>query len=413
MQDWSYQSDQFEIWLAASQTLQKVMVNLTLLDDSFRPLFPAAENLLYLDSAHQTPLSFPVKAELDRFYDAALQTAGPKYNWLNRVEEVRGQLAGFFGARPEEIAFTKNTSEGLNICANGVSWERGDNVLLLEGEHPNNAYAWLAKRSDGLEVRLVPNDKKWADAETFAPYIDDRTRAIGISHVMFHSGQRNDVESIVKSVQGRQISVVVDSMQSVGVIPFNVKDMGVSAIASGSHKGLLTPQGLGFMYTAQPLENLKPTYVATAGVANSRADLVAGPDPIELRPNAHRFEIGNFNLPAIHALGGALTLLERIGVANIEEHTHTLGDQLIDIADSHGIDLVGPREREHRSPHIYVLDLKAPEIASYFADQGVRLSPVRDGIRVSFGLYNTPEDVERFGQLLHKALDTVTASSAA
>lgn len=389
------------------------MVNVTLLDDSFRPLFPAAENLLYLDSAHQTPLSFPVKAELDRFYDAALQAAGPKYNWLNRVEEVRAQLAGFFGARPEEIAFTKNTSEGLNICANGVAWEPGDNVLLLEGEHPNNAYAWLAKRPQGLEVRLVPNDKKWADAETFAPYIDDRTRAIGISHVMFHSGQRNDVESIVKSVQGRQISVIVDAMQSVGVIPFNVKDLGVSAIASGSHKGLLTPQGLGFMYTAEPLEELKPTYVATAGVANSRADLVAGPDPIELRPNAHRFEIGNFNLPAIHALGGALSLIERIGVANIEEHTHTLGDQLISIADGLGIDLVGPREREHRSPHIYVLDLKNPEIASYFADQGVRVSPVRDGIRVSFGLYNNSEDVERFGQLLHKALDTVTASSVA
>lgn len=156
------------------------------------------------------------------------------------------------------------------------------------------------------------------------------------------------------------------------------------------------------MYTAQPLDDLKPTYVATASVANSRADLVAGPEPIELRPNAHRFEIGNFNLPAIHALGGALDLLETIGVANIEEHTHTLGDQLISIIDDLGVDLFGPRERAHRSLHIYVLDLENPEIASYFAEQGIRLSPVRDGIRVSFGLYNSAQDVERFGDVLKR-----------
>jgi cysteine desulfurase/selenocysteine lyase len=418
MPDWSYQSDRIFCSVSSSAVLVlfvfflKVMVNVTYLDASIRRFFPAVENMLYLDSAHQTPLAEPVKAELDRFYDASLQFAGPKCNWLNRIEEVRAQLAGFFGARPEEIAFTKNTSEGLNICANGVAWEPGDNVLLLESEHPNNAYAWLAKRDQGLEVRLVPADKEWADADTFASYIDDRTRAIAISHVMFHSGQRNDIEGIFASVQDRDISVVVDAMQSVGVIPFNVKDIGATALASGSHKGLLTPHGLGFMYTAEPMEELKPSYVSTAGVANARADLLATVDPIELQPNAHRFEIGNFNLPAIHALGGALTLLEQVGVANIEAHAYTLGDQLIEIADRLGIGLVGPREREHRAPHIYVLDVKDPEVASYFAEQNVRLSPVRDGLRVSFGVYSTPEDVESFGSLLHRALDAATLSTA-
>src|SRR5688572_7947697 len=102
-----------------------------------RDAFPATKNLLYLDSAHQTPLAHPIKDELDRFYDTALQFAGPKSQWLDRVEQVRAQLAGLIGARPGEIAFTKNTSEGLNICANGIAWKHGDNVLLLESEHPN------------------------------------------------------------------------------------------------------------------------------------------------------------------------------------------------------------------------------------------------------------------------------------
>ncbi|XVN15992.1 aminotransferase class V-fold PLP-dependent enzyme [Pseudomonas corrugata] len=144
--------------------------------------------------------------------------------------------------------------------------------MLLEGEHPNNAYAWLSKREEGLEVRLVPSDKKWADAETFAPFVDDRTRAIAISHVMFHNGQRNDMASITAFAKSKGIEVIADSMQSIGVFPIDVKELGATAIASGSHKGLLTPQGLGFLYTAS--KAISPTYVANAGVANARADLI-------------------------------------------------------------------------------------------------------------------------------------------
>ncbi|XVN15991.1 hypothetical protein QZH47_07920 [Pseudomonas corrugata] len=76
-----------------------------------RKKFPAADNTLYLDAAHQTPLSVPVKDELDAFYTAALNFAGPKYGWLNRVEEVRAKLAAFIGAEANQIAFTKNTSK--------------------------------------------------------------------------------------------------------------------------------------------------------------------------------------------------------------------------------------------------------------------------------------------------------------
>lgn len=381
------------------------MIILALFDNSIqRAQFPAVDNLLYLDAAHQTPLSAPVKTQLDAFYAASFNYAGPKSGWLDRVEDVRTQLAGFFGAQSHEIAFTKNTSEGLNICANGLGWEVGDNVLILEDEHPNNTYAWLAKRADGLEVRFVPNDKKWADAETFAPYIDERTQTISISHVMFHNGQRNDIEDIIEFGKQHGIGVVVDAMQSVGVIPLDFAALGASAIVSGSHKGLLTPHGLGFLYTAESPEKFAPTYVATAGVANSRPDLIAGPEPVELRPNAHRFEIGNLNLSAIHALGGALDLLEEVGVNKVESHLSTLGDQLIAGADELGVELVGPRELEHRSPHIYVLSLKGDKWAAFFASRNVRVSPVRDGIRVSFGLYSTADDVTRFIALVREGL---------
>lgn len=368
-----------------------------------RRLFPATENMLYLDAAYQTPLSVPVRAELEAFYESALNAAGPKEKWLERVDEVRARLAHFLGASPDEIAFTKNTSEGLNICSNGSRWEPGDNVLLAEEDHPNNVYAWLAKRSDGLDVRLVPADKAWLDAETFAPYHDSRTRLISLSHVMFHSGQRNDIESIISFARAHGTGVVVDAMQSTGVLPMNVATLGATAVVSGSHKGLLTPHGLGFLYTPSNNDLISPTYVGAAGVANLRPDLFVDGGQIELHVGARRFELGNFNIAAIHALGAAIELLEDIGVAKIEDHVLGLGDQLIANCDELGVGLVGPREREHRS-HIYVLNLTAPQWREFFVDRRVRVSAVRGGIRVSFGLYNNSHDVDRFAEHLRDGL---------
>lgn len=380
---------------------------MALLDNSeIRAYFPAADKMLYFDAAHQTPLSAPVRARLDAFHDEAQFTAGPKSTWLARTEEVRAQLACLLGVAADQVAFTKNTSEGLNIAAHGLAWKPGDNVVLLASEHPNNAYAWLAQRPAGLEVRQVPDDKKWADAATFAPYVDERTRVIALSHVMFHSGQRNDVAGIVQLAQASGARVVLDAMQSVGMFPVDAGSLGVAALAAGSHKGLLVPQGLGFLYTATPADVFPPTYVATAGVANSSADLLAGPEAVQLRPDARRFEIGNFNLPAIHALGGALDLISSIGLPAISEHLLGLGDRLIEHLDRLGIELAGPRERERRS-HIYVLQLGDPGWAEFLADAAVRFSRVRTGLRVSFGVYNNGDDVDRLADILARGRRTL------
>jgi selenocysteine lyase/cysteine desulfurase len=118
------------------------------------------------------------------------------------------------------------------------------------------------------------------------------------------------------------------------------------------------------------------------------------------KAGAGRFEIGNLNLPDIHALDASLTLIESVGPSAIEAHLYDLGDRLIERIDDLGVRLVGPRERANRSPHIYVLDLPADAWADYLTSRNVRVSPERDGIRVSFGLFNSDEDVDRFARIL-------------
>jgi selenocysteine lyase/cysteine desulfurase len=370
---------------------------------AIRREFPVTERMLYFDSAHQAPLSVSVKAALEAFYAEGLETAGPKSRWLARVEEVRARLAAVIGADPTEIAFTKNTSEGLNIAANALPLRADDNVLLVQGDHPNNAYAFLNLRTKGIAIRPVPVEREAVDAASFAPFVDARTRAISLSHVTFHAGHVFDIVDIGRLCARKRLHIVVDAMQSVGVLPIDVADLPPSMLAFGCHKGLLVPHGLGVLYASKSLPTLKPAYLALASLARPPADLIARPDDLELKPGAQRFELGNYNLPAIHALGAALELIGRVGVANIASHTLALGDRLLAHLDELGIGLVGPRARQRRS-HIMVLDLPPNAWLEYLAAENVRVSPERGGIRVSFAIFNTADEVDRLAQIIARGV---------
>lgn len=369
--------------------------------DAVRKEFPAVEQMVYLDSGFQTPLARPVKAAIELFLREGFETAGPKGVWLDRVEQSRGKLARLLGVSADEIAFTKNTSESMNIAANALPLAAGDNVLMVHGDHPNNAYAFLNLQRKGVEIRFIPMTEV-VNADSFAPLIDDRTRAISMSHVTFHAGHRFDVASVGALCARKKLYFIVDVMQAIGVVPIDAKATGASFIGSGSHKGLLVPQGLGLLYWDKSLSELEPAYLAAASLAEVPNDLIARSDKLAPSAAARRFELGNFNLPAIHALGASLDMIEQIGVQNIQNHCFDLGDHLIARLDELEVRLVGPRDRKHRAPHIYVIGLPASDWLGHFEESGVRVSPERDGIRISFGMFNTADDVDRLIDVIRR-----------
>ncbi|AQT45389.1 Selenocysteine lyase/Cysteine desulfurase [Bartonella apihabitans] len=359
-----------------------------------RKLFPAAKSVVYLDSGLQSPMPRPVKVALDRYNKEAYENAGPKSIWLNRTEQARNKLARFINASPDEIAFTKNTSEALNIAANALPLKRGDNVLLIHGDHPNNAYAFLNLRRKGIDVRVIPMTEI-INSESFLSEIDENTRAISMSHVTFHAGHKFDIEDIGRLCREKNIYFIVDIMQSIGVVPIDVQKIGATFLCSGTHKGLFVPQGLGFLWWDKKRQELEPTYLAAASVEHPSEDFIANSNNMAPAKTARRFEIGNYNLAAIQALDAAIDLINKIGVNNIESYYYMLGDRLIERLDCLGISLVGPRSRQHRAPHIYVLQLQPKEWLEYLSSQQIRCSPERDGIRISFGLFNNELDLDK------------------
>jgi cysteine desulfurase/selenocysteine lyase len=370
---------------------------------AIRKLFPAVEKMTYLDSGFQTPMSKPVKDALESFISESYETAGPKALWLDRVEEVRAKVAAFLGAAPGDIAFTKNTSEAMNIAANALPLKPGDNVLMVHGDHPNNTYAFLNLQRKGVQTRFIPMTET-VDAESFRPFIDGRTRAISMSHVTFHAGHRFDIQSVGQLCREKGLYYILDIMQSAGLVPIDVKAVGATFVGSGTHKGLLVPHGLGILYWNRAHAELAPTYIAAASLANPPKDLIARSDDLRLLSMAGRFELGNLNLSAIQALGAALALIQSIGVENIGAHCYGLGERLIAGLDALNVRLVGPRDRALRAPHIYVAALPAGDWMDHFTANNVRVSPERDGVRISLGMFNTAADIDRFFDVVRRRL---------
>jgi selenocysteine lyase/cysteine desulfurase len=363
-----------------------------------RAQFPITENLAYFDIANMNPAPLCVTERLAAYFLNIQQRGGDKSAWSREVEATRSKAARLLGCEAGELAFCKNTSEGLNIAANAIDWRPGDNVVVPDREHPNNVFPWLNLRQRGVEVRLVPETGDWIDAALLAPFVDARTRAVAVADVSFHPGQRNDLAGIAALCRDKGAYLVVDGVQAVGLLDVDLRALGIDMWAVSAHKGLLSPHGVGLFYCRREIiPALFPAYVARASMVPRAGDdhgLVRETDAV-LRDDARRFEIGNFNFPGVVALGAALDLVLEIGIGAIESHVLALGEYLTEQLAQRQIERLGPRDPRRRSS-ICAFNLAGEGWVEYFAEKGIVVSGRLGSIRVSLGLYNTFEEIDRF-----------------
>src|SRR5260370_18928063 len=168
--------------------------------------------------------------------------------WVQRVETVRRLAGQLLHADPLDIAFIKNTSEGIGIVAEGFPWKPGDNIVTAAEEYPANIYPWMNLAARGVEFRAVPSrdGRIWID--DIRSHIDSRTRLVSLSFVEFASGFRNDLEAVGALCRDRGIFFFVDAIQGLGVLPLSVRQTPVDFLAADGHKWLLGAEGAGIFY---------------------------------------------------------------------------------------------------------------------------------------------------------------------
>src|SRR5438445_12876858 len=176
-----------------------------------------------------------------------------EHRWVQRIEEVRGLAGRLLDADPVDIAFIKNTSEGIGIVAEGFPWKPGDNVVTAAEEYPANIYPWMNLASRGVEFRTVPSRDRRIRIDDIGPAIDSRTRLVSLSFVEFASGFRNDLDAVGSLCRERGVYFFVDAIQGLGVYPLDVKATPVDFLAADSHKWLLGPEGIGIFWIRENL----------------------------------------------------------------------------------------------------------------------------------------------------------------
>ncbi|MFO0930126.1 MAG: aminotransferase class V-fold PLP-dependent enzyme [Gemmataceae bacterium] len=293
----------------------------------FRAAMPVSATWAYLDHAAVSPLPAPTRtAMLAWLDDVTANGVVHEGRWIARVEEIRRQFGRLLNADPLDVAFVKNTSEGIGIVAEGYPWRAGDNIVSVEGEYPANVYPWLNLANRGVTLRQVPTRDGRVMVDDLRAAIDERTRIVTLSVVEFATGFRNDLDAVGGLCRERGVLFFVDAIQGLGVLPLDVARTPVDFLAADGHKWLLGPEGAAVFWARREcVERLHPVGVGWNSVVGA---LDFSSIDFQLKPHAGRWESGTLNLGGIVGLGASLDLLMDAGIDAIAARVMGLTDRL-------------------------------------------------------------------------------------
>jgi selenocysteine lyase/cysteine desulfurase len=326
------------------------------------------------------------------------------------LDEIRKDAGALLGCDGAELAFTRNTTEGINIVANGLPLRRGDEVILTTQEHVANAFTWLAlAKREGIVLRLFEpstvSDAENIDALTRC--ITQRTRLISIPHALTTTGTILPVAQIARIAREKRIWFFVDGAQTAGMFPFSLHEIGCDAYATSGHKWLLGPKETGLLYVRREmLDTIAPKFVG----AYSGGDFDIQKGTVSFNPAAQRYEYGTVSMPLRAGLGAAIAFIRSIGIGRIWDRDRMLSDALVaGLGALPDVLLVSPARAEMRTAMVTIQHRTLPheKLQAHLDTYNLRTRSVTEGgmhaLRLSFHLYNTPGEVARVLEALRTA----------
>lgn len=384
------------------------------------PLLRNEKELIYLDNAATTQKPECVLEALRVFYEQS--NANPfrgLYELAEKATEqyeaARKTVASFLNAEPEEIIFTRNATESLNLAAYSLGsmvLKPGDEIVVSIMEHHSNLLPWqqAAKRTGAVVRYLECEPDGTITSENVEQALTERTRILAVTQISNVLGCKNDLKTFAEICRRRGCLLVADGAQSVPHEPVDVKDLDVDFLAFSGHK-MMAPMGIGVLYGKRQLLEQMPPFLCGGEMIESvsREGAVFAPVP-------HKFEAGTVNAAAAAALAEAIRYLQRIGFDRIQRREHDLtvlaAERMQQIP---GIHILGAEDpQKHHSiitftvegvhPHDVASILDADHIAvragHHCAQPLLQHLGISSATRVSFSFYNTEEEVDCFVESL-------------
>jgi cysteine desulfurase / selenocysteine lyase len=369
----------------------------------WRSLMPITEQWAYFDHAAVAPLPQPTAAAICDFADQAARLGDTLWpQWAEENERLRAEFADLLHCEAAEIALIPNTSYGINLVAEGIRWEAGDNIVIPAGEFPSNVFPWQNQQRHGVQLRVVPGiagDSGTVDTAALLAAIDSRTRIVAASWVGYASGYRLDLQSLVAGVHQAGALFFLDAIQGLGVFPLDLRSIPIDFLAADGHKWLLGPEGAGVAMIRQ--QHLDLLQCVPVGWNSVRAAHQFGHAELDLKPAASRFEIGSQNMLGMRALRQSLAIFAAVtavhGPSAIADRVLGLTARLNDALRRVGASTSVAESEQNRSGIVtFALPgVSAARIRQLAAERQVAVSCRGIGVRVSIHAYNNESDIQR------------------
>ncbi len=370
--------------------------------------FPICARKIYCAHAADAPLPRRVADAMRNSIERASTDARQYEVELAAIAETREVVARLLGAQVDEISFTGPTSSGLNFIANGLDWEKGDEVVCYLDDYPANVYPWLALERHGVKPVLLETARLGEiTPEIMERALTDRTKLVALSSANYCSGYRIDLDGIGALCAERGVLFSVDAIQTLGVFPVALER--IDFLSAGAQKWMLGPSGAGILFVKKSRhELLRPT---TIGGWNVQSPNFIAQREIRYAPGGQKFEPGAYTHNAIAGLGAAAELLLEAGPAEVEEQIRALTQLLRDQIAPAGFEFLSPSDEKDRSG---IVTFRHPRISSeQFAEALAKNDIVaslrfdradRAWLRVSPHFYNTTAEIDRLAEVLAGAV---------
>ncbi len=358
--------------------------------------FELQPDLIYLNHAAVAPWPAVTVAAVSRFARENGLTGALDYpRWTKTESALRASLARLINApSTDDIALLKSTSEGLSVVAHGLGWKAGDNLVSIAQEFPSNRIVWQSLQPKGVEVRLLDLSQHEDPEQGLIALCDEHTRLLAVSSVQYASGRRMQLERLGEFCRSRGIVFVVDAIQSLGALPFDITRNHADVVVADGHKWMLGPEGLALFYCRPELREKLTLNQYGWHMVEEAWDF----ERSEWRPadSARRFECGSPNMLGAHALLASLDLLLERGIervfASIERNTQAIIEQV----RKREFELLTPPQSEQRAG-IITFSIPGADTRSLLQglmQQRVVCAERGGGIRFSPHFHNTPDQIE-------------------
>jgi len=377
--------------------------------------------IIYFDNACQTLRPAAVIEAIDQYYLKSSACSGRSMHQLGAevtrgVDQARASMAKFLNAaKKEEIIFTRNTTEGINLVASSLCLKSGDTVLISDKEHNSNLIPWqVLSRRIGIQVKIVPSlpDNRF-DLDAFNRLLDPTVKLVSLGHTANLDGTTIPAAEIIKNAHRAGALVMLDAAQSAPHRKINVKDLDVDFLALSGHK-MLGPSGTGVLYGKYNLlEQLEPFLVGGDTVSSSTYTTC------QFLPPPEKFEAGLQDYAGMIGMGAAARYLMDVGFDATQKQEQVLNEAITnEIKDLPGLKLIGPADPRLRGGIVsfYIEGIDSHRIA-LMLDQMANIQ-VRSGqhcvhswfnarqiqgsVRASLYFYNTLDEASVFTSNLRK-----------